>query len=220
MLRLELDRIPLWRGDHVGVKQLVEDFATYLYLPRLQGEEVLIDAIQDGLRKLLWQTETFAYAESWDEGKCRYIGLVAGQDARVLNSGESVLVMPDVAAAQMEAEREVPETGDGTPGDRGRTIAGGAGPVTGTDEELEFVAERVLRRFHGSVKLDSLRIGRDAGAIAEEVVQHLTGLVGADVEVTLEIRADIPDGVPDKAVRDVTENCRTLKFESYGFEKE
>ena len=28
--------VPLWRGDHVAVKQLVEDFARYLYLPRLE----------------------------------------------------------------------------------------------------------------------------------------------------------------------------------------
>ena len=34
-LRHELDRVPLWRGDHVGVKQLTEDVAKYLYLPRL-----------------------------------------------------------------------------------------------------------------------------------------------------------------------------------------
>ena len=34
--------VPLWRGDHVAVKQLVEDFARYLYLPRLAGPEVLV----------------------------------------------------------------------------------------------------------------------------------------------------------------------------------
>ena len=45
-------------------------------------------------------------------------------------------------------------------------------------------------------------------------------LVGANVEVTLEIQASIPDGAPEKTVRDVTENCRTLKFESYGFEED
>ena len=28
LLRLELDRVPLWRGDHVKVQQLAEDFAT------------------------------------------------------------------------------------------------------------------------------------------------------------------------------------------------
>ena len=47
-----------------------------------------------------------------------------------------------------------------------------------------------------------------------------TGLVGAEVEIALEIQAKFPDGVSDKLVRDVTENCRTLKFTDYGFEEE
>jgi hypothetical protein len=75
------------------------------------------------------------------------------------------------------------------------------------------------RRFFGTVKLDSLRLGRDASKIAEEVVQHLAGLVGADVEVTLEIRAEVPDGAAPEIVRTVTENCRTLRFGDYGFEE-
>ncbi len=41
-LRMELDRIPLWRGDHVQVRQLVEDFARYVYLPRLKEPAVLV----------------------------------------------------------------------------------------------------------------------------------------------------------------------------------
>ena len=41
-LRLELDRIPLWRGNHVGLKQLAEDMAKYLYLPRLRDDDVLL----------------------------------------------------------------------------------------------------------------------------------------------------------------------------------
>ena len=45
-------------------------------------------------------------------------------------------------------------------------------------------------------------------------------LVGARVRVTLEIEAEIPDGVPENVVRVVTENSRTLKFESHGFEDE
>jgi len=49
---------------------------------------------------------------------------------------------------------------------------------------------------------------------------HLTGLVGASVTVTLEIEAEIPSGAPVTVVRTVTENCRTLRFESQGFEKE
>ena len=60
----------------------------------------------------------------------------------------------------------------------------------------------------------------DAGKIADEVIQHLTSLLGAEVEVTLEIQANVPDGVPDNVVRIVTENANTLKFTSQGFEEE
>src|SRR5438128_12181250 len=36
----------------------------------------------------------------------------------------------------------------------------------------------------------------------------------------LEIQADLAEGAGDKLVRDVTENCRTLKFTDFGFEEE
>ena len=52
MLRKYLDEVPLWRGDHTEVRQLVEDFARYLYLPRLAGPEVLIQAVRDGVELL------------------------------------------------------------------------------------------------------------------------------------------------------------------------
>ena len=74
------------------------------------------------------------------------------------------------------------------------------------------------KRFHGTVQLDAARVGRDAGRIADEVIAHLEGLVGADVTVTLEIEATVPDGVSDNVVRTVTENSRALRFKSHGFE--
>ena len=68
--------------------------------------------------------------------------------------------------------------------------------------------------------LDPTRVGRDASRIADEVIAHLSGQVGAEVEVTLEIEATLPDGASDQIVRTVTENSRTLKFTSHGFEDE
>lgn len=76
------------------------------------------------------------------------------------------------------------------------------------------------KRYHGTVKLDPERAGRDASRIADEVITHLAGLVGATVQVTLEIEARFPDGAPDNVVRIVTENSRTLKFTTHGFESE
>ncbi len=76
------------------------------------------------------------------------------------------------------------------------------------------------KRFHGTVTLEAARVGRDASRVAEEVIAHLTGIVGASVAVTLEIEAQIPSGASDHIVRTVTENCRTLKFTNQGFEQE
>jgi hypothetical protein len=44
--------------------------------------------------------------------------------------------------------------------------------------------------------------------------------MGAEVAVTLEIEARLPNGVTEQLARTVTENSRTLKFDSHGFETE
>jgi hypothetical protein len=221
VLRKHMDDVPLWRGDHVAVKQLVEDFARYLYLPRLAESEVLMHAIRDGLSLPMWHPETFAYAESHDETATRYRGLRSGQ---VSLSAEStgLLVKPDVARQQMDAE--TPAAKPSAPGET--TTAGSQTGATGTTHQgatspTPGAAVAIQpRRFHGTVQLESTRVGRDASRIAEEVIAHLTGLVGADVKVTLEIEASVSNGVPETVVRTVTENSRTLKFSNQGFEKE
>jgi predicted AAA+ superfamily ATPase len=213
-LRMELDRIPLWRGDHVSVKQLAEDFARYIYLPRLKDSSVLLGAIQDGVSLLTWEQDGFAYADSFDESEGRYRGLRYGQIISVTDaSSSSLLVKGKVARKQIDSEIPTPppppppdDEDESTPnGDGGGTVPPG-------------VTQPI--RFHGSVLLNSLRVGYEASRVAEEVIAHLDGLVGAEVTVTLEIEAKIPGGVPDTVVRTVTENSRTLKFTSQGFEKE
>jgi len=227
-LRLELDRVPLWRGNDVLVKQLVEDFATYLYLPRLRDSDVLIAALREGITLLTWQFETFASAQSKDAGG-RYLGLVGGGSAAVQSEGGSIIVKSDVAAEQQRLDAEAAKakvvndlgTGAETEQTEEQGQAARAGTTRGGDTStLPPPATPTYRRFHGSVQLDSLRVGRDASRIADEVIQHLSKYIGANVEVTLEIRAELPDGATEKTIRDVTENCLTLRFDSFGFEEE
>lgn len=110
---MKLDRIPLWRGDDVGIKQFPEDFAQYLYLPRLNDSQVLAAAVQDGLSLLLWKSEAFAYADAFDNTAQRYRGPRCGQQiiAPVASLG-GVLVKSDVAVRQ--------QAGDAAPFDRRR----------------------------------------------------------------------------------------------------
>ena len=219
VLRTEMDKIPLWRGDHVAVKQLVEDFARYPYLPRLKGPEVLLAAIREGLGLLLWMQESFAYADSYDEEAQRYRGLRAGELVTLsVDNLNGLLVKPAVAQRQMEAEQQPvtplpsrPSRPGPEPGPEPSVPAPAPEPPPGKSQP---------RRFHGSVVLDATRAGRDAGKIADEVIAHLVGLVGANVTVTLEIEAELPNGAPEHVVRTVTENARTLKFTSQGFEEE
>ncbi len=217
-LRMELDRVPLWRGDHVAIKQLAEDFARYLYLPRLKEPAVLIGAIRDGLGLLTWVQDSFAYADGRDEAAGRYRGLRCGQIVNVSEDDLSgLLVRPDVARKQQAGETP-PVVAAGSDG------AGGS-PQPGSTESAQESATAVAaavkpKRFHGSITLDPTRVGRDAGRVADEVIAHLVGLVGSRVKVTLEIEAEVQSGMPDAVVRTVTENSRTLKFASHGFEAE
>lgn len=171
-LRMELDRVPLWRGDHVPIKRLAEDFARYPYLPRLNDADVLMGAVRDGLGLLLWSRESFASADSYDETACRYRGLRCGPPvAGSLDNMEGLLVKPDVALNQQKTEPA-----------RGPTV----GPLTepgrpGGDPSgaTERTSASLPKRFHGTVALDPTRVGRDAGRIADEVIAHVASLVGS-----------------------------------------
>jgi predicted AAA+ superfamily ATPase len=217
-LRMELDRVPLWRGDHVAIRQLVEDFGRYLYLPRLQTSAVVLNAIRAGLALLTWEHDAFAYAENYDESAGRYRGLRFGALVNITESDTGLLVRPEVARRQIDQETapSVPASEDTS-----KITSPESGPTPPTPRPSGPIQPPKPKRYHGTVILDSARVGRDAGKIADEVVTHLVGLIGSSVRVTLEIDADIPGGTPDNVVRTVTENSRTLKFTSNsGFETE
>ncbi|MGQ9483275.1 MAG: Swt1 family HEPN domain-containing protein [Chloroflexus sp.] len=224
MLRKYLDEVPLWDRDapHVSLQQLIKFFATYLYLPRLAGPSVLIQAISDGLARLTWAEETFAYAEGYDAANERYSGLVAGQQVTLSADSGGMLVRPDVARRQIEREREQREPKPVVPVIRDPDVPDPIVPPPPPPLpplEPMPVPTPVRRRFYGTVSLDPIRAGRDVARIAEEVIAHLVNQPGAEVTVTLEIEARLPNGASEQIVRVVTENGKTLKFTNCAFEE-
>lgn len=220
-LKMELDRVPLWRGSHVSIKQLIEDFARYPYLPRLKEPSVLLEAVREGVGRLTWELDAFAYAESYDDATGRFNGLSGGQNVSLFDyTASGLLVKAEVAREQIDADREKVKI-IRSESEKGNGGTGTTRRVTGDDTAPPAIPIQTQpRRFHGTVELEPTRVGRDAGRIAEEVISHLAGIVGSRVSVTLEISAEIPSGVPDQIVRTVTENSQTLRFTNQGFEKE
>lgn len=63
-------------------------------------------------------------------------------------------------------------------------------------------------------------LGGSAGRVGQEVVRYLAALGDrAAVQITPEIRAEAPDGIPEGVARTVSENCRTLKLKDFGFDQ-
>jgi len=281
-LRMDLDRIPLWSGNHVSVRQLCDYYAQYLYLTRLANAHVLVSCIQNGLGLFSWEQDSFAWADAWDEETKRYRGLRYNQKELKLDpDNPGLLVKPDAALQQLQRESKPvrieiePPSATLKPHEtltfhlkafdvEGRTVqseqplwsatggtidARGVYTAGSSVGQYEISAElhglkaqvRVLisedahpsvedrpfspsakvlpTRFHGTVELDPERVGRDAGRIAEEIINHLAIQKNAKIKVILEIEAELPQGADDSLVRTITENARTLKFKSQGFER-
>ena len=241
-LRRELDRV-LWADhEHVGVRQIQEYFAQYLYLPRLTYQELIVEAVRDGVASLTWRTDTFAYAGGYDAAAKRYLGLQAGRSGvAVMTDGQSVLVRPGVANEQLTREAvgnhgqsgsEIGANGGSNSGDvasengpTGNTVSwggpvgSGSGTNAGNTGSVQPPTKTKLTHFHGSISVEPAKLATETNRIAAEVLQHLLSKLGARVEVVIDISASLPDGVDDQTQRIVTENCRTLRFDaSSGFE--
>jgi len=217
-LRMDLDRVPLWRGDHVTLRQLWSDYCQYLYLPRLRDSKVLLDAVRSGVTLLSWSTDTFAYASAYDEEADRYVGLAAGEHVSVVLDASSVVVKAEAALHQMEHEQSLATEGplptsaleqEGQIRDRGQAA---------TLESTHRTSGPLLpRRFYGRITLEPLRMIRDVGDIAEAIVNQL-GRADATVTITVEIEATAEGGFSEEVRRTVDENARTLRFETHEFE--
>lgn len=213
LLQMSLDDL-LWKeSNDISIKKLWEYLSTYCYLPRLANYGVLEDAIINGLPS----TEFFALAASFSNG--RYVDLKFNKAVFSVNQSD-LLVKTNVAMKQLVAEKPPvdpgpPTPGGGTGGSSG-TSGGDNGGNGGTDPTPP--PKPINKHFYMSAKLDNVRINRDVNNYVQEIIQHLSAVTGATVELKLEVEVNAPDGIPNNIVRTVSENCRTLKVTDFGFD--
>jgi hypothetical protein len=206
ILRMELDRF-IWgegKGWSVGLQQLWEYLAKYCYLPRLFDQDVLVEAVRHGVRRI---DAPFAYATGIStEGY--HTGLVFHAAGQVFFDDRSLLVHPDHVN-----EPPPPPPKPGT------------GPLPPVEPEPERMTPpppepKLTTRYYGRVAIDPQRVNREVGLIVEEVIERLTGLLQCEVEISIEINANLPEGFDEATIRTISENSRTLKFGHFGFETE
>lgn len=153
LLRMQLDGplAPMWEGGHSSVADLWDAFASFVYLPRIENQQVLEQAVRGGPASTTWQLDGFATADAWDDNSGRYVGVTVGEDPFAVTSSTLVL-KPEIALQHVE------------PGDEETEVAADGGEVGGPTREAVAV-ERVVRRFYGAVQLDPERPSRDFGRI-------------------------------------------------------
>lgn len=222
VLRREIDRVPLWRGDHVSVQQLVEDFSKHLYLPRIASTKTLLNAIGESIALASWDVEGFAYADSFDEAAGRYCGLRVGALLAISEADAGLIVRPEVAQRQFDRESQATDGTGGGNREGDHPIRGGQSSPnndhTGGTAHPPQAAQPV--EFHGSVALSPTKLSLEVAKVSEEIIQHLAAKLGVEIKVTLDIHASLDTGFDADTVRTVTENCAALKFDAgSGFEK-
>ncbi len=199
----------IWNDKpHLHLKDLWEYLNRYTYLPRLKNRDVLVRAVQAAVGGML--PGPFAYAERFDEAKGSYAGLAIKQSPSVpvIIDNESVIVRSDVAEAHAT---QIGGYVCGAPGED--IVPGGGGDATPPkDEPTPPPPDKRPTRFIGTVILSADRPAHEMRQVVEGIVEQLTTVPGAKVELKLEIDADLPNGIDKNRSRILLENASTLGF--------
>jgi hypothetical protein len=211
---------PLWPEEkpHLAVNEIADWFASYVYLPKLRDRTVLELSIRDALAKL---DPNFAYADRYDEGTGKYVGLLwqkAPSDGTQLSG---VLVRPDIALVQLRPASPSPSP-PGTVVDEERPAKDTTGSHATNTAPSRPNPKAQPKRFYGSVEIDMVRPVKAFDAILNAVVMELQRTNGSKVKITLEIEATAPEGFSDADIGVVRDNAKQLKFSdnSTGFDDE
>lgn len=220
LLKMELDNL-LWKDDnHIQVKKLWEYLTTYCYLPRLANFSVLEATIRAGVTN----DESFAIASGLD-GE-RYSELKYNTSVLSVYPSDYLVKVP-IALKQISSDKQAKEDqqwqGGSAPytnktGNSGSSSNGKEGTEP-SDTNTSTSAPVSDTNFFMSVKLDNTRVIRDLQKYLDEVITHLSSVEGCEVELSLEVSAHTASGFPQETVRIVSENCRTLRVDNFGFEK-
>ena len=197
----------IWNDNsHLLTSDLIDYHCRYIYMQRLSSDK---DVLKHTILSSISQAEAgpFAYAECFDKDTNKYLGIVIenGMNTSVALTNESVINRPSKVA-----ENHRPETNTNPSENPPDPIS--VPPINPTEEDSEKNQPVLPKKFKGTINLDPERPARDMGRIVDAIIEQLTNIPGAEVNLTLDIYAEIPNGIDRNKERTLTENANTLGF--------
>lgn len=206
--------------QEIGAAKVWQDSCHYLYMPRLQNDKVLWEAIGEGVRT----QDFFAFASGKEGGE--YLGFAFGRNAIASLDDYSLLISKEAAEAYADAlkaaetvgrptieQTDTPPTAD-TGG--GEVVVNG--PVGGAYAPTSAPAAKT--QFYGTVELEPISASIQFSDIMAEIIENFTSQYDVEVEISLDIRARKASGFDEKLQRVIKENSNMLKFSAAEFDEE
>jgi len=188
--------------SEVITKKLLNDFASYLYLPRLASESVLKNAISQGVMT----EDFFGYAQGKSGEK--FVGLKIGSPATITIDESSTLIETSTALRQRDAERAAmpPTAPMGVPG--GPAVVTGAGPAPGAG-----AAPPVKKTYFFATKQLDVRSPKiEFTKIVDEILLQLSSRHTTSVGISIEITANDSVGFDDETLQAIKQSCDAQKL--------
>lgn len=208
-----------WKEDapDVGAQEVWQKTCQYLYMPRLQNDEVFRNAIANGTGN----GDYFGLADGKENGS--YKGFSFAREKSPVLDGALQLIEPKAARAYVDALPPLPGPGTWTGPGSGPIIAeppiGGGSETGGPLLPPPPVPTHTKRRFYGTIDLDPIQAKKQFSDIVDEILVQFTTKLGVNVTVSVEIHAESADGFDQNVQRAVKENATVLKFGGAGFEE-
>jgi len=193
---------PLWPDDrpHLAINELVEWFASYVYLPKVRDRVVLEAGIRDALAKF---DAPFGYAESVEAATGAYSGLTYAKSGPEFFAPSGLLVRAEAAVEQIKKNQEAAAAAaSAAAGSGGASSAPPAPTAGGVGASAAPAPAKPAKphRFYGAVEIDMARPVKNFDTILNAVVMELQRTPGAKVKITLEIEADATGGFDETEV--------------------
>ena len=194
----------VWMDDqpHLSIETIRDWFASYGYLPRLQDEKVLDEAI----RRLVADIDhPFAFAGSFDQETNSYSGVIDSKPMMIADLRNGLLVRREVIPPpETPIAPAAPVSGPNSRPTGGEPKPAGSSPVQSSNP----------RRFFASLDIDPERAGLEVARIMDGLLVELTRTQGSQVKLTLEIQGKGGNsGYPEDVVKTVKANAGDLKLD-------